>query len=180
MQEPIDNTLAAQPRRARRQQRARRKIRVQDICLQLKPGHVEGDARVPAIIPRKSLRATHIGEILLCSRWHGWGPPRLGTAGSSLSGGGLMSTDSTTLTVPDDRSPRCWGSLITGSLDLCAPEFAPGVHDANATCRPGPAPRPPPALPDLHGVDSCNRPLTRRCCPYEEQVLRNLPREHRR
>ena len=93
--------------------------------------------RVPQIIPLGYLYMSQTCEILLCSR--------LGTTleCTAFSVGGLMSTDSTALTVPDDRSPRCWGSLITGSLDLCAPEFAPGVHDANATSRPGPHPAPP-------------------------------------
>lgn len=27
-----------------------------------------------------------------------------------------------------DNSPRCWGSLITGSLDMCAPDFVPGAR----------------------------------------------------
>lgn len=35
-------------------------------------------------------------------------------------------SESATLPVCDDRSPRCWGSLVTGSLDMCAPDFVPG------------------------------------------------------
>ena len=56
-----------------------------------------------------------------------------------------MLTDNTMLTVlPDERSPRCWGSLITGSLDFCAPEFAPGARRKHnlGSCPPGP-PQPP-------------------------------------
>ena len=27
-----------------------------------------------------------------------------------------------------DYEPRCWGSLITGSLDMCTPDFVPGAR----------------------------------------------------
>ena len=37
-----------------------------------------------------------------------------------------MAMKSATLPVCDDRSPRCWGSLVTGSLDMCAPDFVSG------------------------------------------------------
>ena len=43
-----------------------------------------------------------------------------------------------------DNSPRCWGSLITGSLDMCAPDFVPGARREHS---PLICPASPPAQP---------------------------------
>ena len=55
----------------------------------------------------------------------------------------------------DMSEPRCWGSLITGSLDMCTPDFVPGARREHS---PANLPRifPPPGLPGWHGgADSC-------------------------
>ena len=79
----------------------------------------------------------------------------------------------------DMSEPRCWGSLITGSLDMCTPDFVPGARREHSPliCPASPPARPPWLARRRRFV---HLPLTRRCCPHEEQVLRKLPREHRR
>ena len=44
----------------------------------------------------------------------------------------------------DMSEPRCWGSLITGSLDMCTPDFVPGARREHS---PLICPASPPAQP---------------------------------
>ena len=42
-----------------------------------------------------------------------------------------------------DYEPRCWGSLITGSLDMCTPDFVPGARrEHSPLICPASSPRP--------------------------------------
>ena len=43
----------------------------------------------------------------------------------------------------DMSEPRCWGSLITGSLDMCTPDFVPGARrEHSPLICPASSPRP--------------------------------------
>ena len=54
-------------------------------------------------------------------------------------------------------SPRCWGSLITGTLDMCAPDFVPGARREHS---PLSCPASPPRPASLAGTAASIRAPT--------------------